>query len=251
MMSESPFQELVAIMQRLRGPNGCPWDLKQNHQTLIPYLIEEAYELIEAIEANDSLAMREELGDLMLQIVFHAQLASERGDFNADDVCRAINDKMVRRHPHVFGQQAGLESAEEVLQQWEVLKSQEKEGPRSVLEGVSSGLPALPQAALLQQRVRRQGFAYPDVESAWSKFEEELCEFRSSPSPEEFGDMLFALVSVAHFHGIDPEAALRSTNRKFRQRYQRLEERFSGSLPQQSSETLHAAWNELKARSQP
>jgi tetrapyrrole methylase family protein/MazG family protein len=238
------FQELVAIMARLRSPNGCPWDLKQNHRSLIPYLLEEAYECIEAIEAEDDEAMCEELGDLLLQVVFHAQMAAEAGKFGIAEVCRAINEKMIRRHPHIFLEEGSLETADQVLTQWEEIKKREKGGQASVLAGV--GGPALPQAALIQERVRRTGFRFPDQQSCWDKLQEELEEFRSAPSEDELGDVFFALVSLAGQYGMDPEAALRSTNRKFRQRFQSLEQQYPEGFGQLSSQELASAWREVR-----
>lgn len=234
-------------MTALRNPQGgCPWDLKQTHQSLTPYLVEESHECIEAIEAGDDARMCEELGDLLLQIVFHAQLARERSVFDIDAVCEGIVNKMIRRHPHVFGDERGLTNAEEVLGRWEEIKKEEKGGARSALDGISSGLPALAQAALLQDRARRTGFAYRDESGAWTKLEEELQEFRQQPSPEEMGDALFALVSVARQHGIDPDAALRQANRKFRDRFQKVEECYPQGFEGLSSEQLVQAWNEAK-----
>ena len=239
------FQQLVEIMARLRAPNGCPWDLKQNHRTLIPYLLEETYECVEAIEADDAKAMCEELGDLLLQVVFHAQMAQEADRFTMEDVCQSINDKMIRRHPHIFVQGGTLETADQVLTQWEEIKKREKGGQTSVLAGVGGG-PALPQAALIQERARRTGFRFPDSESCWAKLEEELQEFRSAPSEDELGDVLFALVSLAAQQGLDPEAALRSTNRKFRQRFQALEERYPQGFGEVPGEQLASAWREVR-----
>lgn len=237
-------------MAALRAPDGCPWDLKQTHQTLTPYLVEEVFECIEAIEANDMPQVCEELGDILLQVVFHAQLARERGSFDGDDVCRSIVDKMVRRHPHVFTPGPNLESAEQVLEQWDDIKKREKaEGPSaSALDGVSRGLPALSQAALLQKRAARTGFAYSEPEAAWAKFQEEVGEFQEHPSQEELGDVFFALVSVAHQHGLDPEAALRATNRKFRSRFAALEERFPEGFREHLPGDLVAAWKEFEPR---
>lgn len=245
--SLSSFQQLVEVVAALRAPDGCPWDRKQTHQSLTPFLIEEAYECVEALELNDDPKMEEELGDLAFQVVLHAQLARERGAFDVEDVCKGIVAKMVRRHPHVFERNGELDTPAAVLQQWDQIKKREK-GERaetSALDGISSGLPSLPQAALLQERASRSGFAYPNPQAAWVKLQEELEEFRSQPSEEELGDVLFALVSVAHQHGLDPEAALRGTNRKFRRRYQGLERQFPEGLKQKSPEELVSAWREI------
>lgn len=246
--SLSPFQQLVQVVAALRNPDGgCPWDLKQNHQTLTPFMIEEAYECVEALELNDDPKMQEELGDLAFQVVLHAQLARERGAFDVEQVLQGIVAKMVRRHPHVFERQQGLDTPAAVLQQWDQIKKSEKgeKAETSALDGISPGLPSLPQAALLQERAARSGFAYPNAEAAWTKLKEELAEFQAQPSQEELGDVLFALVSLAHQHGLDPEAALRGTNRKFRQRYQGLERHFPEGLKERSPEELVSAWREI------
>jgi len=248
--SLSPFQQLVQVVAALRAPDGCPWDRQQTHQTLTPFMIEEAYECVEALELADDTKMREELGDLAFQVVLHAQLARERGAFDVEEVCRGIVAKMVRRHPHVFERQQDLDSPQAVLLQWDQIKKQEKgeQAETSALDGISSGLPSLPQAALLQERASRSGFAYPNAAAAWAKLEEELAEFRAQPSQDELGDVLFALVSVAHQQGLDPEAALRQTNRKFRQRYQGLERQFPEGLKEKSPEELVNAWREVAGR---
>jgi tetrapyrrole methylase family protein / MazG family protein len=248
----SPFDQLVEIMAALRAPDGCPWDLEQTHQTLTAYLLEETYETLEAIESGVDAKMCEELGDLMLQVVFHAQLARERGVFDIQEVCRTIVEKLVRRHPHVFARGPKLDGSAEVLQQWEEIKKTEKgaKAGGSVLDGVGQGFPALPQAALLQERASRAGFAYADQAGAWDKLQEELSEFQAQPSEEELGDVLFALVSVARQHGIDPEAALRQTNRKFRERFRSLEERFPEGLRTQPPDQLVAAWREAAGQRQ-
>lgn len=242
----SPFQQLVEVVAALRAPDGCPWDRKQTHQTLTPFLIEEAYETVEALELNDDSKIQEELGDLAFQVVLHAQLARERGAFDVEQVCQGIVAKMVRRHPHVFERNGELGTPAEVLQQWDQIKKREKgeKAETSALDGVSSGLPSLPQAALLQERASRNGFAYPNAEAAWAKLQEELGEFQAQPSENELGDVFFALVSLAHQHGLDPEAALRGTNRKFRQRYQGLERRFPEGFKAKSPEELVQVWRE-------
>lgn len=246
---QPPFQQLVLIMRALRDPEtGCPWDLKQTHQTLTAYLVEEVFECIDALDALDMPQVCDELGDILLQVVFHAQLAEERGDFDCQAVCRSIVEKMVRRHPHMFLQGSPeMGSADQVLQQWDEIKKQEKgdRPPASALEGVSRGLPPFSQAVQLQRRARRTGFAFPDRESAWRKFEEELEEFRQDPGEVELGDMFFALISLAHQYGLDPEAALRSTNRKFRARFEALEGKFPEGFREKTPAQLVQAWKEI------
>lgn len=223
-----PFDQLVAIMAELRSEHGCPWDREQTHLTLTRYLEEEAYEAVEAIEAEDFDRMREELGDVMLQIVFHAQLAREEGRFNADDVCRAINDKMIRRHPHVFGEAGSLETSGEVLQRWEQIKLQEKGASKreSLLDGIPKALPSLLQAERVQGRAAEVGFDWPDLAGALGKVAEELEEVRQAgpdEAEEEIGDLLFATVSAARKLGVNPETALRRTLKKFSERFRAME----------------------------
>ncbi|HXC61212.1 MAG TPA: nucleoside triphosphate pyrophosphohydrolase [Nitrospiria bacterium] len=235
-MSRS-FDRLTKILIRLRSRRGgCPWDLKQTPDSLKPFLIEEAYEVIEAIESKDNARVIEELGDLLYQVLFHAQIARERGRFTIRDVLKATADKMVRRHPHVFGRDRGARrgrTAAEVLVRWEELKAEEK-GNRhrtSVLDGIPKQLPALLRAQQLQARAARVGFDWPAIEPVLKKVREELREFeeaRKSRSKirmeEELGDVLFALVNLARFLKINAEDALRKTSQRFIQRFQYIEQ---------------------------
>lgn len=246
----SPFQQLVWVMAALRSPQGCPWDLQQDHQTLKRYLLEETYETLEAIEDENFPEMCEELGDLLLQIVFHAQLAKEAGHFQIDDVCRAIVGKMLRRHPHVFGPDEKLETSEAVLERWDELKKGEGKS-QSVLSGLPRTLPSLQRAERLQARAARVGFDFPDVDSAWKQLEEEFEELESTKGSddkgakaEELGDVLFACVSVARKLGIDPEAALRSTCDKFQRRFHAVESTFGEGIKSQPVEELVRVWKE-------
>lgn len=240
--------DLLAIMAKLRAPEGCPWDRKQTHASLLNYLIEESYEFIDAVEAGDKANMREELGDVLLQVVFHAQLARETGDFDFADVVQGIADKLVRRHPHVFGD-VKLEGAEAVEVKWAELKQAEKaekvekaaaQGgangaeakPPSGLGEVPKHLPALLKAEKLQKRASGQGFDWPDWSGPAGKIREELEELKAEaeatpPDPDrledEFGDLLFAAVNVGRFFKLDPERALARANRKFADRYRKME----------------------------
>lgn len=241
---QSSFEQLVLITQALRGPGGCPWDIAQTHQTLKRYLVEESYEALQAIEEQDFPKMCEELGDLLLQIVLHAQLARESGRFQIEDVCRSIVDKMIRRHPHVFGDGAELHDPEQVLTQWAKIKREE--GASSALEGLPAALPSIVMAEQMQKRAAKAGFTWRNAEGAWSKFLEEVEEFRQHPSEDELGDILFACVSLARFHDLDPDAALRSTCRKYRQRFGALEQQFGPDMTSHSLEELTAAWNAAK-----
>ncbi|HEY43315.1 MAG TPA: nucleoside triphosphate pyrophosphohydrolase [Anaerolineae bacterium] len=220
------FQETVA---HLRAPDGCPWDRKQTHKTLRTHLLEESYETLQAIDADEMAALREELGDLLLQIVLHAQIATEQGEFTMADVIASIQEKIVRRHPHVFGG-VRVADVEHVLHNWETLKAAEREHEgegKGLLDGVPLGLPALSQAAEIQERVKRVGFDWPEMEGVLAKVIEELEEVGQATEPvtqtAEMGDLLFAVVNYARWLGVDPEAALREANLRFRHRFGKLE----------------------------
>ncbi len=220
------FARLAAVMARLRDPDsGCPWDLDQDFASIVPYTIEEAYEVADAVAAGDMAALCEELGDLLLQVVFHAQMANEAGHFDLADVARGIADKMVRRHPHVFGD-AGVADAAAVVRNWEAIKAAEK--PRlGALAGVALALPALMRADKLQRRAARVGFDWPDASGPHAKIAEELAEFDAAADAaeriDEGGDLLFAVVNYLRHHGVDPEVALRGANAKFETRFKAME----------------------------
>jgi len=226
------FDELVEIMGQLRGPGGCPWDRQQDHRSLRGFFIEEVCEALEALDDEDWPRFCAELGDVMLQVVFHAQLAAEAGRFDIRDALRAINEKLRRRHPHVFGD-AEVKSAEEVLVNWEHIKRGEGGGEcESVLDGVPKGLPALQRAADVQRRAARVGFDWPEVAPVWQKVREELEEVRAAQRvcdaaqvEAEIGDLLFAVVNLARFLGVDPEQALRQAVRRFEGRFRAMERR--------------------------
>jgi len=220
------LQEIAAI---LRAEGGCAWDREQTSSTLRPYLIEEAYELYEAIENNDTEHMKEELGDLIYQVYAHAQIASESGQFDIDDVAQGIADKLVRRHPHVFGD-AGEMTARQVSDNWEKIKKREKEHRESLLDGVPSHLPALLRAYRVQQKVSRIGFDWERMDDVVAKIEEELCEFKEialsgdrERIEEECGDILFSMVNALRFAHVNPEEALRKTTDKFITRFRIVE----------------------------
>lgn len=227
-------QRLVEIMERLRAPEGCPWDREQTFETLRPYVLEEAYEVAEAIDAGDRSALRGELGDLLLQVVFQAQIAREEGLFDFDDVAAAIADKLVRRHPHVFGEDEAS-SVEEVWKRWESVKRAEREAeegarPSSRLDGIPTALPGLLRARLLSDKAARAGFDWPEVAGILDKAREELDEVEEALESgnearidEELGDLLFALASLARRAGLDPEGAIGRANRKFGARFRRVE----------------------------
>lgn len=224
MSEESALRELLEVMTTLRAPGGCPWDRAQTHVSLKRHLLEETYEVIDAIDAENDEALCEELGDLLLQVIFHAQIAADRGAFTMEDVIRGISKKMIHRHPHVFGEQTGIETPDDVMNIWEVLKSQEgkKDKPKNLLD-IPRVLPALLRALKLQEKAARVGFDWPDIEGAWQKVAEELDEVQKAATPqeqkEEVGDAFFAFVNVARFLEVNPEEALDAANEKFRRRF--------------------------------
>jgi tetrapyrrole methylase family protein/MazG family protein len=247
------FEKLVEIMSTLR--RRCPWDRKQDHTSLKPFLVEETYELLEAVEAGSDEQMQEELGDLLLQIVFHAELARERGAFDITDVIEGISDKMVSRHPHVFGD-ASYETAEEVVGQWEERKREEGKLRKSILDGVPGSMPSLLRAHRVQSRASRAGFDWERTEDVVRKLEEELAEFRealASRSEErvedELGDIFFSLVNVSRFVGVNPEDALRKTISKFISRFRHIEVTAADrglNLRDMTLEEMDALWDEAK-----
>lgn len=262
-MEERPIDRLLAIMARLRDPQrGCPWDREQTFATIAPYTIEEAFEVADAIERQDATALVEELGDLLLQVVYHAQMAKEQGLFDFDEVARRIADKMVRRHPHVFAEEPVADAAEQ-HRRWEEMKaaeraSRDQSGDASALAGVPRSLPALVRAVKLQQRAAAVGFDWPDADDILAKLEEEirelreaLCEGRSAAVREEMGDLLFTVANLARRLAIDPEAALRAANQKFERRFRALEQdaRTAGlRLDALDLSALERLWTAVKER---
>jgi ATP diphosphatase len=245
---------LRAIMQALRTPGtGCPWDLEQSFETIAPYTIEEAYEVADAIQNGTRAELCEELGDLLLQSVYHAQMAAEEGSFTFDDVVEAVVTKMIRRHPHVFGDEEAR-SATLAKSFWEDNKARErKDKPQQgTLAGVPAALPGLTRAVKLQAKAAKVGFDWPSVDDVYDKIAEEVAEFRAAPEDrkaEEYGDLLFAMANVARHLGIDPEAALRGANAKFERRFRHIEDRLAarGKQPSHSDlEEMDALWNEAK-----
>jgi len=298
------FERAVQIMAQLRAPGGCPWDREQTFDTIKPYTLEETYEVLEAIDNRDWPELTGELGDLLLQVLFYSEMAREAGHFSVDDVLDRLSNKLVDRHPHVFGDVRADTSAE-VLRNWEALKALEKEnekkkrlaagerksdegkgadqaGVQSVLAGVSSKMPALMEAYKLSSRAARVGFDWPEIEGLFAKLEEETTELReelkaaplkgppgsgiagSSESPvlaeqrerleDEVGDLFFVLVNIARYLSLDPESALRKTNRKFKRRFQWMEERLraGGRTPQEASiDELETLWQQAKQQEKP
>ena len=262
-MTQSPgvlFERLLEIMSRLRGPDGCPWDREQTRTSLKPFLIEEAYEVLEAIESGHPSALEEELGDLLFQVVFHAQVAAERGEFAMVDVLRRLLDKMTSRHPHVFGDTT-VGTAGEALAQWEAIKQREageKGGSRSVIDGVPRALPSLIRAQRMTSKAARVNFDWPSAAAAWTKVEEECREAAAALEggdrdriQEELGDVLFSVVNVARLSSVDAEEALHAAIEKFRRRFAEMESglRANGrSVGAVSSEELERSWEAVKAQ---
>jgi MazG family protein len=262
-MTQSPgalFERLLNIMARLRGPDGCPWDREQTRTSLKPYIVEETYEVLEAIEGSDLGAVEEELGDLLFQVVFHAQIAHERGEFTMADVLVRLCDKMVSRHPHVFGD-ASVNTAGDALAQWEAIKQRQAEEAgrrRSVIDGVPRALPSLLRAQRMQSKASRVRFDWPDAAAAWAKVTEEVEEATRALRDgdqrliqEELGDVLFSVVNVARLSGIDAEEALACANEKFRRRFTDMEADLIAqgtSVGQAGQEQLDRSWEAAKAR---
>jgi len=255
---DKSFERLVGIMRRLRGPGGCPWDAVQTHGSLRRYLIEETYEVIEAIDKNDPELLKEELGDLLLQPIFHAAIAEERGEFSTGDVIETICDKLVRRHPHVFGDQV-VKSADEQVENWERIKKREKgEERKSALAGIPPQMPALMKAQKLTEKAARVGFDWEHVDQVFAKVLEELRELEETMvagdqerMEAELGDLLFAIVNLGRFLTLDPEQALGKTISRFTKRFTFIEDALHGSGKSMKDATLaemDLLWEEAKTR---
>ena len=256
------FDRLVRTMWRLRQPDGCPWDREQTHRSITKNMVEEAYEAVEAIEANNRAHLIEELGDVLEQVVLHAQIAADDGAFSIDDVICGLNEKLVRRHPHVFGEHAAAGDGGEVQDIWDEVKAAERaassekdERSQGLLDSVPRSLPALMQCQKISKRAAKVGFEWPDEAGVWEKVAEERAEMeREAPgSPEraaEFGDLLFSLVNVARWEGIDAEEALAASNRKFRERWARMEalaDEQGVELESLDTAAMNDLWNRAKA----
>src|SRR5436309_1620570 len=271
-MTGEKFERLVEIMATLRGPDGCPWDKEQDFNSLKPMLVEEVYEVLEAIENDDFDGVSEELGDLLLHVVFHAHLGKEAGEFDINTVIDKISEKLVRRHPHVFGNETAG-TAEEVIKNWEAIKAKEKQEKlkgrtpeqRSLLEGIPSKLPAIHEAHQISARAARVGFDWPDIEGIFEKLQEELRELKEVISADagetqrdrledEIGDMLFVIVNIARYLKIDSESALKRANRKFKARFRYMESELAkqGKTPEQASlEEMEVLWQKAKSEAIP
>jgi len=260
--TDAGLERLLEIMRRLRDPlTGCPWDIEQNFNSIAPYTIEEAYEVADAIARGDMSDLCGELGDLLLQAVYHAQLAEEAGHFGLQDVVRTISDKMLHRHPHVFGTESRDKSAAQQIKDWETIKAQERAergDETSALDGVAAGLPALTRAIKLQNRAARVGFDWPEMAQVVDKITEEAAELVEARDTlgkaeqiEEYGDLMFVMANLARHLDIDPEAALRSANAKFTRRFKGVEKLLSdiGKKPATSNlAEMDALWNDVKAQ---
>ncbi|WP_193211898.1 nucleoside triphosphate pyrophosphohydrolase [Luteolibacter marinus] len=250
------LERLRAIMHRLRAPGGCPWDAEQTHESLVSNLIEEAYETVDAIQSGDVGHLKEELGDLLLQVVFHSELAQETGRFDLDEVARGISDKLVRRHPHVFAR-ASADSSDAVLRQWDEIKRGEKgTEDRPYLHGTGKGLPALLRANKLQKKAAKVGFDWPTQSGVLAKIREEVQEVEAAVDAqdlkavdEELGDLLFSVVNLARFRSLDPEVMMAAANDKFERRFDEMERRLKEagiSLEQATASQMDDAWEAAK-----
>lgn len=259
------LDRLLDVMARLRNPkDGCPWDLEQNFQTIAPHTLEEAYEVVDAIEQNNPAAIKDELGDLLFQIVFHAQIAREAGLFDFDQIANHVSDKMIERHPHVFGDR-NAHTAEAVLNNWENDKAKKREaalrasgGMPSALDGVTAALPASTRAVKLQNRAARVGFDWPEARDIIAKIREEIAELEAEIGThdnhdaieDEFGDVFFAVINLARRLKVDPETSLRRTNRKFERRFRGIEERLAAQgrdIKTATLDEMEKLWNDVKA----
>lgn len=246
------FKKLVEIVEILRSPDGCPWDREQNHMTLRENLLEETYEALEAIEASDPKMLKEELGDVLLQVVLHAQISDEEGRFNIDDVAKGISDKLIRRHPHVFSD-VKVKDSYEVIENWEAIKKKEKPERKSALSGIANTLPALIMAKELSEKAIKTGFEWQNVESLMDCLKSEIDEFKEAVASQEqdeiedeLGDILFSIVNVARWHKINPETALLRANRKFKTRFQKMEELAIKQLQEYSPDEFEELWQTAK-----
>jgi len=247
------IDELIQVMDRLLGPQGCPWDREQTHESLIRYLIEESYEVIEAINEKNRQKLKEELGDLLLQVIFHAALAQREGCFDFSDVARSVSHKMVARHPHVFGEAKQLQTGDEVMEVWDGFKR--REGQQYLLGGIPTILPALMRAEKIQEKAARVGFDWPNVNGALEKIQEEIEELgraeNATQVQEEWGDIFFALVNVARLKNIEPEQALQSSNDKFTRRFNFIEDsikKVGKDFTDLSLEEMDVLWNVSKTK---
>ena len=246
------LKQLIETIAILRSPEGCPWDRKQTHKSLRENLLQETYEALDAIDKENDDNLREELGDVLLQVVLHSQIASEDNKYTIEDVAKGITDKLIRRHPHVFAD-TKVKDAEEVMVNWEKIKREEKPERKSALSGIAETMPALLAAQELSKKAVKTGFEWPDEKSLWECFESEIKEFKDEIAQnnkklmeEEFGDILFSLVNVARWHKIDPEIALINANKKFKKRFQLMETLAPKDLNEYNIDELENFWKKAK-----
>lgn len=246
------FKKLVEVIKILRSPEGCPWDREQNHKSLRENLLQETYEALDAIDSGIDKDLKEELGDVLLQVVLHSQIAEEENRFNIEDVSKVISDKLIRRHPHVFSD-TKVKDFQEVMFNWEEIKKKEKPERKSALSGIAKTLPALVMAFELSKKAVKTGFEWPSEESLWECFESEVSEFKKAVEEQdkdemedEIGDILFSIVNVARWHGIDPELALLRANKKFSQRFQMMENIAQKDLRQYNTDEFEELWQSAK-----
>lgn len=251
-MEYKNLEELIAVIAKLRSPQGCPWDREQTHATLRPNMIEEAYEAVDAIDDNNMKHLREELGDVLLQVLLHSQIASENGDFTIEDVAKELKDKLIHRHPHVFGD-AKIESSDGVVEAWEKLKAEEKTHRKSAMDGISRAQAALISAQKISKKAVKVGFEWPNEDSLYNCIMSEFDEFKEATTEgdklhmeEEFGDILFATVNLARWNKIDAEQALLKANKKFEKRFRKMEELATKPLTEYSFEEYDNLWKQAK-----
>ena len=251
-MNYKNLEELISVIAKLRATDGCPWDREQTHQTLRPNMLEEAYEAVDAIDENDMAHLKEELGDVLLQVLLHSQIASEHGDFNIEDVAKELKDKLIHRHPHVFGE-VKVKNAQEVKKNWDILKAEEKTERKSVMDGISRSQAALMSAQKISKRAVKVGFEWPNEESLYDCFYSEIEEFKQAKKEqnkehmeEEFGDILFAAVNLARWNKIDAEQALLKANKKFEKRFRKMEELATKPLEEYSFQEYDNLWKQAK-----
>ena len=251
-MGYENLEELIETVRILRSPEGCEWDRAQTHKTLRPNMLEEAYEAVDAIDDNDMLHLKEELGDVLLQVVLHAQIASEEGAFTIEDVAKGIKDKLIHRHPHVFGD-TKVNSTKDILDNWDKLKAEEKKHRKSAMDGISKAQSALMSAQKISKKAVKTGFEWPDEESLYDCIYSEFEEFKDAKKEgnrehmeEEFGDILFAVVNLARWNKIDAEQALLKSNKKFMTRFRKMEELATKPLTEYSFEEFDELWRKAK-----
>ena len=251
-MNYKNLEELIEVIRRLRAPDGCQWDREQTHYSLRPNMLEEAYEAVDAIDNNDMHHLKEELGDVLLQVILHSQIASENNNFTIEDVAKGIKDKLIHRHPHVFGDQK-VSSTDEILANWDKLKAEEKKHRKSAMDGISKAQSALMSAQKMSKKAVKTGFEWPNEESLYECVYSEFREFKEACDEEnqkhmeeELGDILFAVVNLARWHKIDAEQALLKSNKKFEKRFRKMEELATKELTEYSFDEFDNLWKQAK-----